>query len=74
MPLLCASRTIAYRSSAPITAPEGFDGVFRMIALVLSVIAASTLCTVTRKFCASSVSRNTGVPPANSMMSLYETQ
>src|SRR5580698_1729943 len=51
---------------APETAaPEGFDGVFRMIALVFGVIAASIIFAVTRKFSASDVCTNTAVPPAN---------
>ena len=50
MPFACASRTIASRSAGETTAPDGFDGEFRMIAFVFGVIAASIIFAVMRKF------------------------
>ena len=47
---------IAWTSAADITAPEGFEGVQRIIALVFSVIAASIIDAVTRKSSRSSLS------------------
>ena len=45
-----------------------------MIAFVLSVIAASIIPAVTRKFSSSRLSTYFTTPPAYWMMSLYETQ
>ena len=65
---------MASRSSGATTAPDGFDGVFRMIALVFGVIAASIIFAVMRKFSSSLLSTRTALPPAYWMMSLNDTQ
>ena len=64
MPRSCASRTTAVMSSGFITAPEGFEGEFKMISFVFGVISRSTICAVTRKPCDSSASSSTQLPPA----------
>jgi hypothetical protein len=51
-------------SAGDITAPAGFDGEFKMIAFVRGVMQRSIASAVMRKFSASLVSRNTGLPPA----------
>ena len=57
-------------SAGSMTAPEGLEGEQRMMAFVRSVIAASIMLAVTRKFSRSSVSMKRTVPPAYWMMSL----
>ena len=55
---------ICFRTSAGITAPVGLEGVFRMIILVLGVMAASTSAGSRTKLSSNLVGTYTGTPPA----------
>ena len=57
-------RMMAAMSSGFITAPDGFEGEFRMISFVRGVTAFATISAVSAKFRDSSVSTSTGFPPA----------
>jgi hypothetical protein len=71
--MLAIISMIRSNSLGGITRPEGFDGEFRMISLVLGVIAARTISAVsTKSFC--SVSMKTDVPRANVTISGNVTQ
>ena len=64
MPRSAASCTTAFKSFGDITAPEGFDGEFRMIILVRGVTRRSIISAVTRKPWLSSACSSTQFPPA----------
>ncbi len=49
MPRSVASFTTAFKSCGDITAPDGFDGEFKMIILVRGVTRRSIISAVTRK-------------------------
>ena len=64
MPRSAANRTTSVMSSGDITAPDGFDGEFRMINFVRGVTRRETISAVTRKPAASSLCSITQLPPA----------
>ncbi len=67
IPCSTAQRPMASTSAGGYTAPEGFEGDTKTIALVRSVRAASNWSMVTRKPAASSVGSTTETPPARAI-------